>query len=518
MKGCDADKDDLANNMIRHCNATTTDPEAYNPAIASTTSSTGKQLKKQKEEAKKDSSTPMAIDVVSTSVRTPTTRPLSVHENDGNFEVKGPVPIIQAATNNTDSTLSNISSDSTTDTLDLSLSTISDGDFPYTPDLTHVSLFQSRDDGTCLTARSKESFSTVADLHVTSESSTDDDDTRFDDYSDMTHVSRIDTNRSLFDELDSSSGVKGGKGNFMASTPRRKGEEKEEGVSKPASQKERTIFEEIVETQTEIVVESTYEVETNTEQISKEILRIPTIVKDLVVDSHPPITKPPCNNNESNTKFTKDILDDGGETPLVAEVEVAEEELNDPEDETTQDAPPSSLDESTLSLADADVLDTTMDLKEAIINEQSEPLNVAKALLKDKNLVTKRGSNVRRSNSWKFSSDYKLSRKSTSLIESIEFDMEDETMNDLDPAEDKMDENVQEMLDVRANLRHVEDGKKTNKNSKPSPPKLYAPRKLKPKSKDREWKSKSLHSIFTDHTETDIDNVDDKELMDILKR
>ena len=162
--------------------------------------------------------------------------------------------------------------------------------------------------------------------------------------------------------------------------------------------------------------------------------------------------------------------------------------------------------------------------------------------------------------------------------------MEDETMNDMDPEEDEVDENVQEMLDVRANLRHVgSDGdggknnnsivtklnKDINKNNnnrsnnnsnlsyvgnekndnnnsdnKPSVDggknndinnkntsknnhtkstdnkSLYAPRTLKPKSKEREWKSKSLHSIFTprDETETDIDSVDDNELTDIFKR
>ena len=164
-------------------------------------------------------------------------------------------------------------------------------------------------------------------------------------------------------------------------------------------------------------------------------------------------------------------------------------------------------------------------------------------------------------------------------------------MNDMDPEDDEIDENVQEMLDVRANLRRVssgdggrnaknrvdnnrnQDAGKINKtdstnnnnsnlqsvwdsnndnssknksqdsgknndnktdnqtiksntksnvkdNSSTNNKSLYAPKKLKPKSKDREWKSKSLHSIFTprDDTETDIDSVDDNELTDIFKR
>ena len=227
--------------------------------------------------------------------------------------------------------------------------------------------------------------------------------------------------------------------------------------------------------------------------------------------------------------------------------------------------------------------------------------------------TTGTASSIGRSDSWKFSSDYKLSRKSASLIESIEFDMDDETMNDMDPEDDEIDENVQEMLDVRANLRRVSSGdggrnakngvdnnrnldggkRKINKtdstnnsnniksqdagkinktdsktnnnsnlqsvwdsnndnssknksqdsgknndnktdnqtiksntksnvkdNSSTNNKSLYAPKKLKPKSKDREWKSKSLHSIFTprDDTETDIDSVDDNELTDIFKR
>ena len=36
--------------------------------------------------------------------------------------------------------------------------------------------------------------------------------------------------------------------------------------------------------------------------------------------------------------------------------------------------------------------------------------------------------------------------------------MDDETMNDMDPEDDEIDENVQEMLDVRANLRRVSSG------------------------------------------------------------
>ena len=54
------------------------------------------------------------------------------------------------------------------------------------------------------------------------------------------------------------------------------------------------------------------------------------------------------------------------------------EEEEEEEEEEKYNAP---LDESTLSLADGDVLDTTMDLKEAVIGEQKEPLNMAKALL-----------------------------------------------------------------------------------------------------------------------------------------
>ena len=162
----------------------------------------------------------------------------------------------------------------------------------------------------------------------------------------------------------------------MASTPRRCNaneggdDESEENVFKPVAsssqRRERTIFEEIVETQTEIVVESTYEVETNndtnhnnknnnTEQIqieeAKEILqRIPStsiiavddeIEKDFVVvescstEEIPKIF--PCNNTNNNNKNTttaaaevtratrdnKDNIDSNRNPPLLTDVELS---------------------------------------------------------------------------------------------------------------------------------------------------------------------------------------------------
>lgn len=509
---------------------------------------------------------------------------------------------------------------------------------------------------------------------------------------DLTNVSRVNTAEDdTGEKFNISSSVNlssGAEGSFMASTPRRHPNragvddsdmfeptrlfsstslQKEQQPDSARKRGERTIFEEIVETQTEIVVESTYEVETNinhhenntnlrtsnTEQIKiaaaaeKEILRIPNIVVD---DTH---TKLECSDIYHTTKTSDEpsslpnisIDQDSSNSRDLQKVNVINEQSspstssssiqskdllsklvedsNEQRNEVeSQESPPlTSLDESTLSLADGDVLDTTFDLKEAIVNEQSEPrrieeplqdsassnsdtmktsnsgkhetpFNVAKALLRDQDyvdskkdckdkdeqqqqspVVKRRRANkssnnkVARSDSWKYSSDYKLSRKSASLIESIELDMDDETMDDLDPHQDEVDKNVKEMLDVRANLRRVDDGdnkssvdtiklsgernRKTShgdtKNpaaTTPPPTKakpntrntvtkndgdnkpyrdnkstlITSPRLLKTISKGREWKSRSLHSIFSaDQTETDIDSVDDNELMDILK-
>ena len=546
--------------MIRYRNDTTrTKTHGRQQPETKTTTPTDKQLRNNKigfsnKNFDNKSGNPMAIDAITKTSKHETTannyksRPLSIHNQDPDDDeslkdIRG-----DPRTNTDDSTSLN----STLDTLDLSLSTISANsgdDVPHTPDLTNVSSFQSRDaTDDCSTARSFNTtidfISLHPDIHITSESLTDEGDeydhTRHDNHlSDLTDVSsRIDTNRSLFNELDddtsSTAGIEsvgGRNGNFMASTPRRCNaneggdDESEENVFKPVAsssqRRERTIFEEIVETQTEIVVESTYEVETNnntnhnnnnnnnnkTEQIQieeeKEILqRIPStaiiavgneIEKDFVVvescsaEKIPKIF--PCNNTNNNkntttaaaaevaraTRDNKDNIDSSRNPPLLTDVEVAkrpssscnnkdnntgpitpanqpdsnfdrtplptktvqvastkpatenqsdsksildltdaaatseksndslkDNEISTPqscgieleevitpfksssveeeekEEEEEYNAP---LDESTLSLADGDVLDTTMDLKEAVIGEQKEPLNMAKALL-----------------------------------------------------------------------------------------------------------------------------------------
>ena len=526
IKVCDnTHKDDLDNNMIRYRNddATTTTKrktdstknhgrQQQNTVPATTTEKKLKTERSPNKNLNSRSENQMAIDAIRTSkhqisANNKKTRPHPINNINGPNDYDNLKDIRGDSQTNTDDSTT---LDSTRDTLDLSLSTISadsSNDLPpHTPDLTNVSSFQSRDAGdSCSSARSTNgSFNTTIDfislhpdIHITSESLTTDEDendnTRYDTHhSDLTNVSsRIDTNRSLFGELDDTSSTTGmelgGNGNFMASTPRRykadtsgEGGEKEENMFKPAAsqRRERTIFEEIVETQTEIVVESTYEVETNnkydindntlnhnnTEQIqttAKEIPRIPSSPSSIiavVVDNGEKdlkFTKPPsCNdNNNNNSKDTTvtydsdskdnfensrnpslltdvviepssrcnnknttaegtaenhnlDSKDNLDRPPLLTEVtptkpsqsdsknvsdltEAAtsakpiyspkDNEISLEEEQIEDDETP--LDESTLSLADGDVLDTTMDLKEAIITEQSEPLNMAKTLL-----------------------------------------------------------------------------------------------------------------------------------------
>ena len=128
------------------------------------------------------------------------------------------------------------------------------------------------------------------------------------------------------------------------------------------------------------------------------------------------------------------------------QVPIIVEDLVDPSEESTVENASITLesvdaDTTHHSLVEAAILDTTADLKEAIISEQTEPLNVAKAILsdsQDEDDKIKRKGNVQRSNSWKFSSDYKLSRSSQHLIETIEFDMEEETLNKMDPEEEEV--------------------------------------------------------------------------------
>ena len=89
----------------------------------------------------------------------------------------------------------------------------------------------------------------------------------------------------------------------------------------------------------------------------------------------------------TSEKSNDSLKDDEISTPQSCGIELEEVitpfksssvEEEEKEEEEEYNAP---LDESTLSLADGDVLDTTMDLKEAVIGEQKEPLNMAKALL-----------------------------------------------------------------------------------------------------------------------------------------
>uniref|UniRef100_A0A7M5UNX0 Apical junction molecule ajm1 alpha/beta domain-containing protein n=1 Tax=Clytia hemisphaerica TaxID=252671 RepID=A0A7M5UNX0_9CNID len=381
------------------------------------------------------------------------------------------------------------------DTLDMSLSSISDSEIPDTPELTHVSRDQTHDD--------ESSFdSSECQLHITSESLSNDN-------SEITDVSRMDA--TLDETLDLSKDE-----GFLSSTPRK-------GV--PPVAKERTVFEEIVETRTEIVVESTYEVE-NDPQISDvedcgdnkndqdKGDNIPLIVVEDLVDS----TVDTLQQQENTENEVSEIQPKGDNIPKIVE------ELVDSTIESECNEAPRILDESTLSLAEGDIMDTTIDLKEAVIGEQTEPLNVAKKLLLDEESpVNKRKGKVKRNDSWRFSSDYRLSSSSQSLIDSIECDMEDEFLDGLDPEEDKIHQDVQEMLDVRGSLRSVDDVDKAPKKlttlrSKDDGDNKVSPRRLKKGDKGREWKSKSLHSIFsTDQMETDIDNINEQELVSIMK-
>ena len=383
------------------------------------------------------------------------------------------------------------------DTLDMSLSSISDSEIPETPELTHVSRDQIHDD--------EISFdSSEGPLHITSESLSN-------EHSEITDVSRMDV--TLDDTLDLSKDE-----GFVSSTPRKEA---------PPVPKERTIFEEIVETRTEIVVESTYEVEDDPQVSDVEDCGdnkndqnqrddIPLIVEDLVDSTVEMLVQ------QDDTEVDPEVSDKqhkGDNIPQIVE------EFVDSTIESECNEAPRTLDESTLSLAEGDIMDTTIDLKEAVIGEQTEPLNVAKKLLLDEESpVGKRKGKVKRNDSWRFSSDYRLSTSSQSLIDSIEMDIEDEFLDGLDPEEDKIHENVQEMLDIRASLRPVDDGDKAPKKLTTLRPvddgdNKVSPRKMKRGDKGREWKSKSLHSIFsTNQMETDIDDVNEQELLNIMKK
>jgi len=416
------------------------------------------------------------------------------------------------------------------DTLDVSISTVSDN---VPAELTHISLdedhLQQLDNHTTHTF---DDDSSAGPLHITTESILDG--RSGDSTEDINGTNNSNRDDSL-DELNLSA-----TNAFDSSTPRTVDEKSKSTPSTSTTKsvvvvsKEKTVFEEIVETRTEIVEESTYEVESDFASLLTEKTGSQPAIKGKETD-HLQQTK------ESVTENVQQSLLKGNESVEPVIVKDLVNPTKTDNDSDKQSSPP-ELDESTISLAEGDVMDTTIDLREAVIGEQSEPLNVAKALLDgagNKTPVKKRKENIGRSNSWKFSNDYKLSRSSQSLIESIESDMEDETMNNMDPdVEDKVHENVQEMLEVRAHLRHIGDDGDNSTSKKPpqplqrhfslennlktNPPSLSsAPvtRKNKSKDKGRSWKSKSLHNIFTgDDLETDIDTVDDKELMDVLRR
>ena len=232
------------------------------------------------------------------------------------------------------------------------------------------------------------------------------------------------------------------------------------------------------------------------------------------------IERPVCDANE-------DMVFDSTASHEVEQIEHSERKLTESSQQSNTDVQRPTLDncetvecdlnESSYSIIENDLSPRTEEVKIASISTQITPRNLEK-----KPYNSTLNNEKSEEKNWHFNSDYGLTRTSKCLIESIEDDIDFETSEKIDPEQPMQDPFVVDIASIKKSLTPVVLRKQYRQNKKDSRQitKRYQSESsliLNVKHPEDYRRSRSLQNVTNDF-ETDIDEVDDLDLLDILQR